>query len=148
VKFPLGGIKVSNIDWVELELHIQSYMVNDNQNGPPSPFPNIGLGDTLVVPIEDYGRSPSIVSYDSTAIGSSVVLIPAGDPVGTGEWNPTVSADVTDAVIAAKTAKSRFVTFRIQTAVDTINPGKTDRWFFASSETVKSYRPRIIVHLN
>jgi hypothetical protein len=143
-KFPLGGIKVSNIDWVELQFHIYACNVNGTYFPPDATFPNIGLGDTLVVPIEDYGRTPSTASYNSTAFGPSVVMIDGT----TASVPQLVSANVTAAVIAAKDARERFVTFRVQTAVGTDNDGVADNWFFSTKDaSTKSARPILKVHL-
>jgi hypothetical protein len=144
-KFPLGGVKVSSIEWVELKFRIVATTVNGTGYTPAeAPYPNIGLGDTVVVPIGDYGRTPSAASYNSSAIGNEIVLIPAG-----ASANVTVSANVTDAVINAITDRSRFVTFRLQTVNLTDFDSENDYWKFAahSRTMAKSYWPRLIVHL-
>lgn len=142
-RFSLGGIKVSSIDWVELELHIYSCRVNGTEYHS-APFPNIELGDTLLVPIDNYGGKPSgIATYNSISIGAPVVLIPASNTTVTSP----VSVNVTEAVIAAKTARSNVVTFKVQTTVETDDDGEYDVWKFYTREAAEANRPKLIVHL-
>jgi hypothetical protein len=142
-KFNLGGIKASSIDWVELELHIYSSTVNGTEY-TSAPYPNIELGDTLLVPIDNYGGKPSgLATYDSANVSAPVVLIPASNTAVTSP----VSVNVTEAVLAAKTARSNVVTFSVQTTVETDLDGKYDVWKFYTREAGEANRPKLIVHL-
>jgi len=143
VKFPLGGVNINRMVSAEIQLWVVRSYVN-NGFTTVLPLPNIGLGSTEVIHIADYGRTVSSTLYNAPSIGND-----PGELIGATESlsSNIVSVDVTDAVTQAKLAGDHFVAFLIKTAIETDNDSKEDAWYFATSESNKPYRPKLMINL-
>jgi hypothetical protein len=145
VKFALNGVKIDRIASAQLKLTIDRSVKDDGLDmSLPIQYP--GLGNTTVIHIADYGRTASIAAYDTPSIGNDPGVVWGANNV-TSLGLPPI--DVTAAVIQARQAGYRFVTFRIQTVIETDNDGKQDVWYFAASERANSpqYRPTLTINL-
>jgi hypothetical protein len=137
VKFSLAGVS-GKVGSATLKLSVQ-ISEKDGVGGGVSPLQNIGLGDCLVIHINDYGTlNPS--DFNTPSIGNDPgVLI-------SSSTNPNVgylSIDVTSAMQDDIDNGRAFTSFMIKMAIDTDNDGLVDRFFFSAAED-SSGRPPII----
>ena len=95
-----------------------------------SPIQNIGLGDTLVVHIDDFGTlDPS--DFNAASIGNdpSVFISSTTNPN-----RGYISIDVTSAIQDDIDNGRAFTSFMIKMSIDTDGDGQVDRWFFSATE--------------
>jgi hypothetical protein len=138
MKFSLAGISGSIVQSASLTVWII-----ESRNGgfgfpetitSSPPFVNPGLGDVLVKHIADYG-DPVASAYSLPSLGNDPgVLIPSGVEVVAN----AVSIDVKSAMQQAINSGFSFVTFRLQTAVETDGDDQRDFYFLGSADALQA----------
>jgi hypothetical protein len=132
VKFSLAGVP-EKISSVTLKLNLlYSY----------GGAVNIGLGDCLVIHIDDFDTLDP-TDFNAPSIGNDPGVL------FSGSINPSigyVSIDVTSAMQDDIDNGRAFTSFMIKMAIDTDGDGEVDRWHFASIDGANSigYDPPII----
>lgn len=128
VKFSLAGVS-GKLGSATLRLYIE-FSKPDNGFDTVSPLDNIGLGDTLVVHIDDFGiLFPS--DFNAPSIGNDPGIL------FSSTTNPNVgyiSIDVTSAMQDDIDNGRAFTSFMIKMSTDTDGDGRIDEWFFSATE--------------
>jgi hypothetical protein len=128
VKFSLAGVS-GQLGSATLKLYVESSNL-DGGSDVISPLDNIGLGDTLVVHIDDFGTLDTS-DFNAVSIGNDPGILISSTT------NPNVgyiSIDVTSAIQADLDNGRAFTSFMIKMSVDTDGDGQVDRWFFSATE--------------
>jgi hypothetical protein len=107
------------------------------------PFINPGLGALSIINIDDsYVQNSE--AYGAASIGNDPGVIVAAD----AEAPALLSIDVSAALQEAADVGDDFLTFRIQTAIETDWDGLNDVFFTASADhTTEAWRPVIVFEL-
>ncbi|MCS6767307.1 MAG: hypothetical protein NZ517_01020 [Candidatus Nitrosocaldus sp.] len=137
IKFPISSLHGKSLASAVLKLTIERSIVN-NTHDPSPPFNNPGLGNTLVIHINDYGTL-DVSDFNSPSIGNDPgVLIPASvDPS-----NP-VSVSVKNAMQDDINNLRSFTTYMVRTANGTDGDTRRDRWEFYTRNHSVANAPKI-----
>ncbi|MEM0446737.1 MAG: hypothetical protein QW574_04755, partial [Candidatus Nitrosocaldus sp.] len=138
VKFPISSLHGKTLKSAELKLTIRQSILNGSTDNS-APFNNPGLGNTLVIHINDYGTLDAS-DFNTPSIGNDPgVLIQAST-------NPS-SANVSISVLAAMQddiSNSRnFTTYMIRAANGSDGDNRGDRWHFYTRNSGTTNAPRI-----
>ncbi|MEM2923500.1 MAG: hypothetical protein QW560_03695, partial [Candidatus Nitrosocaldus sp.] len=138
VKFPISSLHGKTLKSAELKLTIRQSILNGSTDNS-APFNNPGLGNTLVMHINDYGTLDAS-DFNTPSIGNDPgVLIQAST-------NPS-SANVSISVLAAMQddiSNSRnFTTYMIRAANGSDGDNRGDRWHFYTRNSGTTNAPRI-----
>jgi hypothetical protein len=140
LKFSLVGLVGQTVQSASLGLWILETRKDQSPNPgtitPTPPLVNPGLGDLLVVHVADYG-APNAAAYNSPSIGNNPGVLVAS---GVEAASNAQAIDVKAAMQQAIGGGFSFVTFRLQTAVETDNDGQNDLYFLASSDAQQADR--------
>ena len=138
VKFSLAGVS-GQLGSATLRLYIE-FSILDGGFDTVSPLDNIGLGDTLVVHIDDFGTLfPS--DFNAPSIGNDPGIL------FSSTTNPNVgyiSIDVTSAMQDDIDNGRAFTSFMIKMSIDTDGDGLVDEWFFSATENTGTDQDPII----
>ena len=138
VKFSLAGVS-GQLDSATLRLYIE-FSILDGGFDTVSPVDNIGLGDTLVVHIDDFGTLfPS--DFNAPSIGNDPGIL------FSSTTNPNVgyiSIDVTSAMQDDIDNGRDFTSFMIKMSIDTDGDSLIDEWFFSATENTGTDQDPVI----
>lgn len=129
VKFSLSGVP-ARIGSARLYLYLYGSTV-DGTSYSSGPLPNPGLGNCLVLHVNDYGTIDA-ADYSATSIGNDPgVLIGSGSTPGVGYISIDIAAALQDDLNNGRA----WSTFMIRLATDTDNDGAVDEFKFYSADS-------------